>query len=84
MTTTFQLNETEMNEQFLAAIKSLFKGQYLTVTVEAAEGVADETSHLLSSPANRDRLLQSLQNVREGRNLIETDINQLTALLKNA
>jgi antitoxin YefM len=83
MTTTFQLNETEMNEQFLVALKSLFKGQNLTVTVESAEEL-DETAYLLSSPANRERLLQSIQNVKEGKNLIETDLTQLNALLQNA
>lgn len=84
MTTTFQLNESEINDQFLVALKTLFKDRNLTLTVEVAEDEQDETDYLLSSPANRDRLLQSVQNVREGKNLVETNIAQLNALIQNA
>lgn len=84
MTTTFQLNEAEINDQFLVALKTLFKDQNLTLTVETADEIKDETAYLLSSSINRDRLLQSIQNVREGRNLVEMDALQLNALLENA
>jgi len=84
MTTTFQLNEAEINDKFLIALKTLFKDQNLTLTVEVAEDEQGETEYLLSSPVNRARLLQSIQNVREGKNLIETNVAQLNALIENA
>ena len=51
MYTTFHLDTTsELNTDFLKAIKTLFKNQRISVTVEAE---MDETEYLMSSEANR-------------------------------
>ena len=82
MTTTIHLNEAELDNQFLQAVKTLFKNRNLTVTIEADE--IDTTEHLLSTQANRSRLLQAAQHASEGKNLVEVDLGQLKALLTNA
>jgi hypothetical protein len=37
----------------------------------------DETSYLLKSPANRDRLLKAIENVSQNRNLVEINWDDL-------
>ena len=81
MTTTFHLNETEIDGKFLEALKILFKNRNLTLTVEVED---DETAYLLSSPANRERLLNSVTNINENKNLTEINVASLKALITNA
>lgn len=82
MTTTFHVNETEINTRFLDALKLLFKNQNLTITVEADDD--DTTAQLLSSPANRERLLRSIENVEAGVNLGDLDLDAFKTLTANA
>ena len=82
MTTTFHVNETEINTHFLDALTLLFKNQNLTITVEADDD--DATAQLLSSPANRDRLLRSIKNVETGVNLSDLDLDAFKALTADA
>ncbi len=83
MTTTFHVNETEINTRFLDALKLMFKNQNLTITVEADDD-DDTTAHLLSSPANRERLLRSIENVETGFSLSDLDLDDFKALTINA
>jgi hypothetical protein len=78
MSTTFQLNESELNSQFLDGLKLLFKNQYLTFTVEAEP--LDTTQHLMSNSMNRERLLESVRNINNETNLTEISIDELNVL----
>jgi len=55
MRTTFHINAEELNENFFEALKTLFKGQEITLSVDTE----DETSYLLSDPENRKQLLEA-------------------------
>jgi hypothetical protein len=64
MYTTFHLDTTsELNADFLKAIKTLFKNQRISVTVEAE---MDTTDYLMSSEANRNFLKKSMEQIRKG------------------
>jgi hypothetical protein len=71
MVTTYQLEEQELDEQFLNAVKSQFKNKKLSITITEA---LDETDYLLANPINAERLLHSVENIRSGKALVETDI----------
>ena len=75
MVTIFQINETELDSRFLKSLKSMFKNRKLTLTVEAEE--IDETSYLMSSSINNERLMQAIKNVENGKNLVEIDLNDI-------
>lgn len=78
MSTIFQLNESELDSQFLEGLKLLFKNQYLTFTIEAEP--METTQHLLSNAVNRERLLESVKNINNETNLTEITIDELNAL----
>jgi hypothetical protein len=64
MYTTFHLDTTsELNTDFLKAIKTLFKNQRISVTVEAE---MDETEYLMSNEANRLFLEKSMNQIKNG------------------
>ena len=44
----------------------------------------EATEYLLSSPINRERLLQSVKNIDNRKNLIVTDLTELKALKNKA
>lgn len=82
MTTTIHLNETELDQQFLEAIKTLFKNRDLAVTIEVED--RNDTTHLLSNPVNRERLLQSVKNINENTNLTDINLDQLKTMVTDA
>ena len=64
MYTTFHLDTTsELNADFLKAIKTLFKNQRISVTVEAE---MDETEFLMSNEANKNVILESIKQAERG------------------
>lgn len=93
MQTVFHLNASELDENFLDALKMLFRDRVITITVEAAsaahseqyageeeyiENGIDETEFLMRHPANRSRLLEAIQNADAG-NLITVDMEKILA-----
>jgi len=67
MYTTYRLNTDELDDDFLDSLKALFKGKTIEIAVCEAENEAqDETAYLLRSPANRKRLMEAIENVRQG------------------
>ena len=64
MYTSFHLNTSELNEDFLKKVKAMFKSKRISITVEED---LDETEYLLSTPANRKHLENSLSNVKAGK-----------------
>lgn len=81
MYTSFHLKANELNEDFLKSVKALFKSKRISIIVE--EDV-DETEYLLSTPANRKHLEETLA-AKEGYSF--SSINELKkyskASLKN-
>jgi len=73
MYTVYHLKADELDTQFLEALKTLFKDK----TIEIVVTEVDETAYLLHSDANRDRLLQAVENVNDGENLVEVELDTL-------
>lgn len=67
MITTYRLRADELDEDFIASLRVLFKDKEVEITVAEV----DETSYLLRSDANRRHLLQAVENIERGHNLIE-------------
>lgn len=78
MVSTFQINETELDNNFVRALKSMFKNRNLTLTIEAEE--IDTTEYLLSNSVNKERLLKAVENSKQRKNLIKIDLEQLKNL----
>lgn len=78
MVSTFQINESELDNNFVKALKTLFKNRNLTLTIEADE--VDTTEYLLSNSVNKERLLKSAENVKKRTNLVKVDLESLKAL----
>jgi len=67
MYTTYRLKTDELGEDFLDSLRALFKDKTIEIAVCEAEAEADdETAYLLRSPANRKRLMEAIENVRQG------------------
>ncbi len=67
MQTTYRLNANELNDQFLEALKSLFKDKEIEIVVNEV----DETTYLIQTETNRKRLMESIENINLGNNLVE-------------
>jgi retron-type reverse transcriptase len=78
MVSTFQINESELDNNFVKALKTLFKNRNLTLTIEADE--VDTTEYLLSNSVNKERLLKSAENVKKRTNLVKVDLESLKSL----
>ncbi len=73
MTTTFEMNASELDNKFVAVVKELFKDKKIQITV----GVEmDETDYLNSSEANRKMLLKSLKQAAKGET-VTVSLNKL-------
>lgn len=72
MQTIYQINADELDENLLNSIKALFKNKEIEIIVTER----DETGYLLRSPVNRERLLQSVQDVENNQNIITPNQEQ--------
>ncbi|MEO5570933.1 MAG: hypothetical protein ABIT08_03130 [Bacteroidia bacterium] len=63
MKSTFILNADELNGDFTRAVKALFKGRKVSITVKTE---MDETEYLLSTKANKQHLRESLIQYKKG------------------
>jgi antitoxin YefM len=70
--TVYHMNVNDLDEQFIDALKTLFKDKGIEITVSE-----DETAYLMRSDANRRRLLQAIQHVNEERDLVEVQLDSL-------
>ncbi|MFI5201216.1 MAG: hypothetical protein ACHQNE_02370 [Candidatus Kapaibacterium sp.] len=68
---TFRVSSDELDASFLEKVKSLFAHREVEIIIR--EPAMDETEYLLSDPRTRERLLESIANIRMGTNLIELD-----------
>lgn len=66
MVTTIQTEADKIDNQFLEAIKTLFKNKRIKVTIEDE---IDETEYLLNNESNKEFLVRSIEQAEDG-NLI--------------
>ncbi|HEV7509011.1 MAG TPA: hypothetical protein VGS07_29315 [Thermoanaerobaculia bacterium] len=79
MYTIYKLRADELDEHFLTTLKHQFQDREIEIVVsEAADVAEDETAYLLRSPANRERLLQAIENVALDRDLEVVDLGDLS------
>ena len=69
MQTVYRLRANELNQQFLDALKTLFEDKEIEIIVTEV----DETAYLMQSEANRKRLLEAVEAINYGKNLVELD-----------
>ncbi|MDQ1639691.1 MAG: hypothetical protein QOF62_3030 [Pyrinomonadaceae bacterium] len=72
MQTVYQLNADDLNEDFLEGLKTTFKHKEIEIVVYER----DETAYLLSSAANRSRLLEAIADIKHDRNIVVPDQEQ--------
>ena len=78
MYTIYKLRADELDEHFISTLKHQFQNREIEIVVSEAVNVAeDETAYLLRSPANRERLLQAIENIAQGRDLEVVDLDDL-------
>jgi hypothetical protein len=65
---------------FLETIKKLFKDKSQSISIEEA---TDETDYLLSSPKNKNRLQESIQQVKNGETIDVKNTTNLKKKLRN-
>jgi antitoxin YefM len=74
----YKLRADELDQRFLDTLRSQFQDREIEISVcETADSTEDETSYLLRSPANRERLLRAIDNVAQGRDLKVVDLDDL-------
>ncbi|WP_026103478.1 hypothetical protein [Pseudanabaena sp. PCC 6802] len=73
MQTIYRLKANELDLNFLEGLKATFQGKEIEIVVYEV----DETAYLLSSEANKQRLLKAIENVSKDRNLIEVNLEEL-------
>jgi antitoxin YefM len=73
MQAIYRLKASELNEQFIESLKLTFGEEEIEITVSPI----DETDYLLRSPANKQKLLNAIENVKQGKNLVEVNLEEL-------
>jgi antitoxin YefM len=73
MSTVYRLKASELDRNFLEKIKAIFGDKEIEIIVTEF----DETEYLLNSESNKDRLLRAVENVKEGQNLVEVNLQDL-------
>jgi len=68
METVFRLNASEIDNKFLATLKTLFRKREIEITV--TDIIKDETEFLLKDPKNRAHLLKAIEEVKRNKNLV--------------
>ncbi len=78
MYANYRMNVNELDDRFLDTLRTMFRDREIEISVsEAVESEKDETAYLLRSAANRKHLLEALDDVAHGRNLVTVDPDEL-------
>jgi antitoxin YefM len=78
MYTIYKINANDLDSRFIRALKAMFKNKEIEIAVcEISEIEEDETTYLLKSPANRERLVKAIENVAHDRNLVTVNLDEL-------
>ena len=73
MYSTYRLKANELDSKFIENLKTLFEDKEIEIAVYEV----DETEYLLKSDANRRRLLEAIDNVKNEKNLIEVEMMKI-------
>jgi antitoxin YefM len=73
MSTIYRFKANEIDRDFLEEIKATFGDKEVEIIVSGF----DETEYLLKSEANKTRLLGAIKNVRERKNIVEVNLQDL-------
>jgi hypothetical protein len=79
MYTEFHTNANMLDLNFLNGIKAMFKSKSISIIITEEQ---DETEYLLSSPANREMLEESI-NSKEGYKFSLDEFKKFSKELKN-
>lgn len=67
MYSTYRLKADELSADLVKAIKKAYQHRQIEIIVQ---DIQDETEYLMSTQANRDHLLQAIENVKNHTNLV--------------
>jgi hypothetical protein len=70
MQVAYNLNANELDMNFLESIKKLFQNKKLHINIMLDEG-RNDTDYLLSSKANANRLMESINNIENRENTVK-------------
>jgi antitoxin YefM len=73
MSTIYRFKANEIDRDFLEEIKATFGDKEVEIIVSGF----DETEYILKSEANKTRLLGAIKNVRERKNIVEVNLQDL-------
>lgn len=69
MQATFILDSDELNHAFVDKLKAMFQNKRAELLVTET----DDTEYLQASEVNRTKLLDAINNIKQGENLVEAD-----------
>ncbi|MBR0031989.1 MAG: hypothetical protein IJP61_06865 [Treponema sp.] len=67
MVGTYTMRPSELTIDFIRSIQAIFKNKEIEINIRE---IPDETDYLLSSEANKNHLLKSIQEAEKHENLI--------------
>lgn len=78
MRAIYQLTSTDLNSQFLGAIKQMFLNKKIQIIIsDTYENELDETDYLFSSETNKKFLLEGINKINNNENLVSLTFDQL-------
>ena len=66
MQTSYQINTADLTADFVTFLKTTYKNKYINISVSEM----DETDYLLSNAMNKKILLQRIEDIKNGENII--------------
>ncbi len=73
MSVIYRLKASEIDQNFIEELKAKYGDKEIEITIDEV----DETYYLLQSEANRERLLNAIESVNQGDNLVEVSWEDL-------
>ncbi len=73
MYSTYRLRAEELSSNLIKAIKNTYHDREIEITVQE---IQDETEYLLSTRANREHLLKSIENINKHTNLVQMNLEE--------
>ena len=82
MDTLVRVKADDLNSSLIDFIKASFKGKKITLHIYEDE--TDETEDLLSDPVTKQRLLESIENIKKDRHLKEYTMEDIMSYLNES
>lgn len=73
MQSVYRLKASELDDNFIEGLKATYKDKEIEIIVCEV----DETEYLLKSETNKQRLMQAIENVENGINLVEANFKDI-------